>query len=157
MSSNSQVLPFIPIPSVAYLYSPNPSFLALVGFPFANVVWRPSTDWIITANYSLLTNFHTRVNYRLVRQVYLFAGIDFQNQNYFLADRTNLNQRFYMYEDRISTGVQVFLNAHAGFNFSGGYVFGRRFFESTNGTSPSGDQVNVGPGAFVGAAFQLRY
>jgi hypothetical protein len=157
LSSNSQVLPFIPIPSVAYFWSPSPSFMALVGFPFANVVWRPTEDWILSANYALLTNFQARVSYRVARTTYLFAALDFQNQNYFLADRTDLNQRFYMYDDRLSAGVQMFLNRHASLNVSGGYVFGRRFFESTNGTSATSDEVNVAPGAFAGAAVQIRY
>jgi hypothetical protein len=157
MSSNSQVLPFIPIPSVAYFYSPGPSFMALVGFPFANAVWRPAEDWIVSASYALLTNFQARVSYHLVRAAYVFAALDFQNQNYYLAERTDVNQRFYMYDDRLSAGLQVFLRRNAALNVSGGYVFGRRFFESTNGTSASTDQVNVEPGAFVGAALQVRF
>jgi hypothetical protein len=157
LSSNSQVLPFIPIPSVAYFWSPSPAFMALVGFPFANMVWRPTQDWIVSASYALLTNFQARVSYRLVRATYLFAALDFQNQNYFLADRSDVNQRFFMYDDRLYGGVQVFLGRNASFNVSGGYVFGRRFFESTNGTSASTDNINVAPGAFVGAALQIRY
>lgn len=157
LSSNSQILPYVPIPTVAYFYSPSPTFLALVGFPFANVVWRPDPDWSVSATYALLTNFHSRVNYRLAPPVYLFAGIDFQNQNYFLDHRTDPNQRFYMYDDDVSTGVQFFLGRHAACNLSGGYAFGRRFFESTNGTSVSTNLVNVNPGAFAGASFQILY
>lgn len=157
LSSNSQVLQYIPIPSVAYLYSPNPTFMALVGFPFATVMWRATNDWILFANYALLTNFQARVNYRLARQLYLFAGLAFQNQNYFLAERTEANQRFYMYDDRLSTGIQAFLGRHAAFNLSGGYIFGRRFFESTNGTSSSSNEVDVQSGAFVGASLQVLF
>jgi hypothetical protein len=128
LSSNSQVLQYVPIPTVAYLYAPNPTFTALAGFPFATAMWRPTDDWILFATHALLTNFQARVNYRLARQVYPFAGLTFQNQNYFLAERTEANQRFYMYDDRVSTGVQAFLGRHAAVNLPGGYIFGRRFF-----------------------------
>jgi hypothetical protein len=157
LSSNSQVLPFLPIPSVAYFYAPSPAFTALVGFPFANVVWRPTPDWTFSASYALLTNFQARVSYRLVRQAYLFTALDFQNQNYYLAERTDLNQRFFMYDDRLYAGLQVLLGRHASVTLSSGYVFSRTFFESTNGTGSRTDQVDVAPGAFVCGALQIRY
>jgi hypothetical protein len=62
-----------------------------------------------------------------------------------------------MYDDHLSTGIQAFLGRHAAFNLSGGYIFGRRFFESTNGTSSSSNEVDVQSGAFVGASLQVLY
>jgi hypothetical protein len=157
LSSNSQVLQYIPVLSIGYLYSPNPTFFALIGYPVAAVMWRPTEDWIFLANYSLLTNFQARINYRLVRQVYLFVGVIFENQNYWLADRTKVNERFYMYDNRVSSGIQTFLGAHVALSLSGGYIFGRRFFESTNGTSSSANEVDVESGAFAGASVQVLF
>jgi hypothetical protein len=157
MSSNSQILPFIPIPGIAYFYAPSRQFQALVGFPFANVNWMPSADWSVNVTYALLTNFRARVSYRLARQVRLFAAIDFDNQNYYLADRPALNDRFFLYYDRLSSGVQVILGRQAFFDLSGGYVFGRRYYESTNGLSGATDIVNVGPGAYVAGTLQFRF
>jgi hypothetical protein len=157
MSSNSQVLPFLPIPGVAYLWAPNPQFQALIGFPFAHVTWRPTQDWIIQVTYALLTNFHTQVSYCLTREVRLFAAFDLENQNYYRAERIDLNERFFSYDDRLSAGVQWVPCRHATLSLSSGYLFDRYFFEGTRATSNSSNRVNIGDGAFVGASVQLRY
>jgi hypothetical protein len=157
MSSNSQILPFIPIPGIAYLWAPGPQFQALVGFPFANMTYRPTEDWTIQVSYALLTNFHTQVTYRLTRPLRLFAAFDLENQNYYRAKRVDINDRFFSYDDRLSAGVQAILGPHASFSVSAGYLFERFFFESTNSTSQNFNRVNVGDGAFVGASLQVRY
>jgi hypothetical protein len=157
LSSNSQVLPFVPIPFVAYLYNPSDRFQALVGFPFASVTYRPWDDLTLSASYALLTTFHARVSYRVAPPVSVFCALDFDNENYYLADRTDSNQRFFNYSDRLSGGVQVVLARQALLEVSGGYVFDRVFFEGTGGTDQSFNHVGVAPGAFLGAKLQIRY
>jgi len=157
LSSNSQVLPFVPIPFVAYLYNPSDRFQALVGFPFASVTYRPWDDLTFSASYALLTTFHARVSYRVAPPVSVFCALDFDNENYYLADRTDANQRFFNYSDRLSGGVHVVLARQALLEVSGGYVFDRVFFEGTGGTDQSFNKVSVAPGAFLGAKLQIRY
>lgn len=157
MSSNSQILPYIPIPGVAYFYAPSNYLQALIGFPFANVTYRPADNWAIQVSYALLTNFHARVNYRVARPVRLYAGLDLENQNYFRADRTVATDRFFYYDDRLSAGMQVIFNRHALLDLSGGYLFARTYFEAQNGTSQGINQVNVAPGPYVGGTLQIRY
>ncbi len=157
ISSNSQILPFVPIPSVAYFYAPSRQFQALIGFPFADVNWAPTPDWSLFVSYALLTNFRARVNYRLDRMVRLFAAVDLVNQNYYLADRPDPNDRFMSYYNRVYGGVQFILGKQAFFDLSGGYAFDRKYFESTGGLKVASDLVTVGPGAFVAGTFQFRY
>ena len=159
LSSNSQVLPFIPIPGIAYFYAPSRSFQALIGFPFAHLNWNPTEDWSVFVSYALLTKFRTRVSYRLARQVRLYTAFDFDNQNYYLANRPNPDDRFFSYYDRLSSGVMVFLGRGAFFDLSGGYVFNRRYFETPGGfqNHAAFDRVNVAPGAFVAASLQFRF
>jgi hypothetical protein len=157
ISSNSQILPFIPIPSIAYFYAPGPELQALIGFPFADVNWSPAPDWSLFVSYALLTNFRARLNYRLDRMLRLFAAIDLLNENYYLADRPDPNDRFMSYYDRVYGGLVVLLGRQAFFDLSAGYAFDRRFFESTGGLKVASDLVTVGPGAFVAGTFQFRY
>jgi hypothetical protein len=158
MSSNSQILPFIPIPGVAYLWVPSKSFQALIGFPFANVTWRPTDDWTFNVSYSLLTNFNGRVSYQLCRQVRLFSGLEFVTQNYFRTGRVDVQDRFFEYYNQLFTDIQFILGPRAFFDLSGGYVFDRFFFESKTFTSGQDfNRVSVDPTAFVSATLQFRF
>lgn len=157
MSSNSQVLPYIPIPFVAYLYNPNNNFQAMLGFPFATVIYRPIENLTLSMSYAILTNFHTRATYRLAKSWSVFAALDFDSENYWLADRPVENQRFFYYNDRLSTGSQVVLARNALLQFSGGYVFDRFYFEGTSFTDQSFNRVRIGPGAFLEARIQVRF
>jgi hypothetical protein len=157
MSSNSQVLPFVPIPGVAYLYVPGPSFQALIGFPFASATWRPTDELTLQATYALLTTFHGRAYYRLAPQLSAYAGIDFENQNWYRVGRVATNDRFFYYDDRLSSGLQWFLSRRAVFDVSAGYVFDRFYFEGTSSTSQNFNHIDVGAGAFVAAAVRMRF
>ncbi len=157
MSSNSQVLPFVPIPGVAYLYAPGPYLQALIGFPFASVTWRPTDDVTLQATYALLTTFHGRAYYRIARPVSAYVGIDFENQNWYRVGRVSVNDRFFYYDDRLSGGVQWFLSRRAVLDVSAGYVFDRFYFEGTNSTSQGFNRIDVGDGAFLAAALRFRF
>lgn len=157
MSSNSPILPFIPIPGVAYFWAPSKSFQALLGFPFANATWRPTDDWTFNISYALI-NFNGRVSYQLCRKVRLFVGADTVTQNYFRADRAVNNYRLFEYYDQAFTGMQVILSPRAFFDLHGGYVFDRFFFEGrTFASGQDYNRVNIDPGAFVSATLQFRF
>jgi hypothetical protein len=157
MSSNSQVLPFVPIPGVAYFYNPGPSFQALLGFPFASATWRPTEDVTLQASYALLTTFHGRAYYRITRPLSAYAGIDFENQNWYRVGRVNVNDRFFYYDDRLTGGLQWSLSRRAVFDLSAGYAFDRFYFEGTSSTSQNFNRIDVGDGAFVAGSFRLRF
>ncbi len=157
MSSNSQVLPFVPIPGVAYFYAPGPSFQALLGFPFASATWRPAEDVTLQASYALLTTFHGRAYYRVTRPLSAYVGIDFDNQNWYRVGRPDVNDRFFYYDDRLSGGLQMFLSRRAVFDLSAGYAFDRFYFEGTSSTSQNFNRLDVGDGAFVAGSFRLRF
>jgi hypothetical protein len=157
MSSNSQVLPFVPIPGVAYFYAPGPSFQALIGFPFASATWRPTEDVTLQASYALLTTFHGRAYYRVTRPLSAYVGIDFDNQNWYRVGRFDVNDRFFYYDDRLTGGLQLFLSRRAVLDLSAGYAFDRFYFEGTNSTSQNFNRLDVGDGAFVAGSFRLRF
>jgi len=157
LSSNSQVLPFVPIPGVAYFYAPGPAFQALLGFPFASATWRPSEDVTLQASYALLTTFHGRAYYRVSRPLSAYVGIDFDNQNWYRVGRPEADDRFFYYDDRLSGGLQLLLSRRAVFDLSAGYAFDRFYFEGTNSTSQNFNRIDVGDGAFVAASVRMRF
>ena len=158
MSSNSQVLPYIPIPFAAYLYNPNKDFQAMIGFPFANMVYRPVENLTLMMSYALLTNFHVRATYQIAKSWSVYTALDFDNENYWLANRPATDQRFFYYNDRLSAGSQVVFSRNVLLQFSAGYIFDRYYFESSSATSNTDfNRVNIEPGAFIQAHVQVRF
>ncbi len=156
LSSNSQVLQYIPIPIVAYLYAPSPRLQAMLG-SFSTVVYRPREDVILTASYAPLTNFHAHAAYRITKKWNLFTGIDFDNENYWRAERVQENQRFFYYNNRVPLGMQYAFSPNALVELSGGYVFDRFYFEGKSFLDQSFNHVRIDPSAFVGIRFQARF
>jgi hypothetical protein len=157
LSSNSQVLQYIPIPFVAYLYAPSRQFQALLGFPFANVVYRPLDNVILTASYALLTNFHAHVAYRITKKWNVFTGIDFDSENYWRAERQVADDRFFYYNNRVPLGMQYAFTPNILAELAGGYIFDRFYFEGQSFLDQSYNHVRVDPGAFVGLRIQARF
>ncbi len=157
-STNSEVLPFIPIPGVAYLYAPSDAFHATIGFPFASVFYRPDEDWTLQLSYALLTNIHARATYLALRPLRLYAGFDWSNEAYFLAERPNDRDRFFYYDKRVTVGLQIPARSlNAVFDLSGGYSFDRFYFEGRNINDRSFNRIDVGDGAFVALRVDIRF
>ncbi len=157
-SSNSEVLNYIPIPGVAYLYAPSDSFQATIGFPFASVLYRPDDDWTLQLSYALLTNIHARATYHALRPLRLYAGFDWSNENYFLANRPDERDRFFYYDKRVTVGLQIPARSlNAVFDLSGGYSFDRFYFEGRNINNRSFNRIDLGDGPFAALRVDIRF
>lgn len=156
-STNSQVLNYIPIPGIAYFYAPSPWFQATIGFPFANITYRPTDDLTLQLNYALLTNIRARVTYRLLPQLKLYASFDSGSESYFLEDRASVRDRFFYNDERASLGLQWRLTHAASLDLSGGYAFDRYYFEGQNFNNNSQDRVRIGDGPFAVLRLDVRY
>ncbi len=153
--SPTSELPF-PIPGVAYIYQPSDYLRINIGLPFA-VWYRPWDDLTLELSYMLLRTVHARAAYRVCAPVRVYAGFDWSNESYFLADRNDENDRFFYYEKRLSAGVQVFLRRQALLDISGGYVFDRFYFQGHQYNDRNHDRIDVGSGPLLGLRFELRY
>ena len=148
-------LPF-PIPGVAYIYQPSDCLRINIGLPF-QVMYRPIDDVTLEFSYMLLRTVHARATYRLSPRLRIYAGFDWSNEGYFLADRPSDNDRFYYYDMRLTTGIQYRITPYATFDFFGGYVFDRYYFEGTSSSSSNFNRVDVGDGPFVGLRLNVRF
>jgi hypothetical protein len=145
-----------PIPMVAYIWWPSDYFRAQIGLPL-HIMYRPTEDITLDASYMLLTSLRGQVVYRVAPQIRLHAGYDFSNEGFFLADRTDTQARFFSYEQRVSTGVQYTFSRNASIDLSGGYIFGRYYFEGRRLSDTSSNRVDVGDGLFIALRFTGRW
>jgi hypothetical protein len=157
-STNSEVLNYIPIPGVAYLYAPSDAFQAMIGFPFASVFYRPDDDWILQFSYALLTNIHTRATYLALRPLRLYAGFDWSNESYFLVNRPEDRDRFFYFDQSVTLGLQLPVRSfNAVFDLSGGYSFDRYYFEGRTINHQNFNRINVGDAPFVALRAAIRF
>jgi hypothetical protein len=157
-SSNSQVLANIPIPGVAYFYTPSDRFQASVGLPFASMNWRPLDDLSVQLSYGLLTNARARVNYRFLPQFRGYVGFDSSNENFFRAERTDDQDRLYYNELKTSAGLQYDLGKAATLDLSGGYAFDRFYTEGHSFSFSGGNnRIDLGNAPFVKLQLQMRF
>ncbi len=145
-----------PVPGVAFSWNPSPQFHANIGVPLM-VLWRPTDNWQFQASYMLLRTVHVKAQYRLADWLRAFIAYDWSNESYSLLDRPDLDDRFFIYDQRASLGLQVSLWRQWTGSVAGGYVFDRYMFEGTSSTSISTDRVDLGSGPFAALNLGVRY
>ncbi len=154
-STNSQV--DFPIPGVAYQWVPSEQFQAIIGFPFASATYRPTEDLTLNVSYALLTNVQARVNYKVAKWASVFASFDVENESYFRVGREDDKDRFFYYDDRVSTGVKFNFSEKTNLELAGGYLFNRYYFEGQSLSDRNNNRIDIGDGPYLSAKLQIRY
>jgi hypothetical protein len=152
----SEVLGGIPVPGVAYVYSPSDRFTAIVGFPFTSVDVRPLQKLSFQLSYVPLRTVRVRANYQLLRPLRLYAGFDWDNEFHLRADRGDQDDRFFYYEKRWTAGARMDLR-HLTLELSGGYAFDRFYFEGERYSDRNENRVEIASGPFVAARVGVRF
>jgi len=145
-----------PIPGIAYLWKPSDDLQVSIGLPFT-VKWKPVEDLTLTFSYIPVTNINARATYRLRDGLEVYGGFEWLNEAYFLADRAVQKDRFLAFEKRLIGGFRWDIWKHAALDLNAGYAFDRYYGEGQNQFSNLRDQVNVSPGAFLGASLLVRW
>lgn len=148
-----------PIPGVAYFYQPSDRFYANIGLPF-QVGYRPTDDVFLDFSYMLLTTVHAGVVYRVTPvspQLFLHAAFDWKNESYFLANRTDQQERLFYYDKTLSVGARYNFNRHISLDLSCGYAFDRFYFTGRTLSDRHHDRVDVGDGPFASIQLQGRW
>ena len=154
--STTSELPF-PMPGLAYLWRPSEQFQASIGIPF-QFSWRPWTDVCIEGSYMPVTRVRLQASWRPGDgPLALLARFDWDNQGYFLADRTADQDRFFSYAMTLAGGVRYDVFRHGALQLNAGYAFDRFYFIGRDFDDRRQDRIDVEPGAFLSAAFQLRF
>ena len=129
-----------PLPGVAFFWNPSPQFCANIGLPLM-LMWRPTDDWQFQATYMLIRTVHLKALFRITEGLKAFAAYDWSNEAYSLLDRPDLNDRFFIYDQRVSIGLQASLWKYWTGSISAGYVFDRYMFEGESFTGNSAPTV----------------
>jgi hypothetical protein len=145
-----------PVPGVAFSWNPSPQFHANIGLPLM-VMWRPTDDWQFQASYMLIRTVHVKAQYRLMENLRAFAAYDWSNEAYTLLDRPETDDRFFIYDQRVSLGLQTALWQHWTASASGGLVFDRYMFEGTSSRSNTSDRIDLGSGPFAAVNLGARF
>jgi hypothetical protein len=145
-----------PLPGIAYSWKPSDDLHMSIGLPFS-IRWRLMEDLTFTYFYVPVVNMNARLTYEVNSAWSGYLGFDWLNEAYFLADRTNRQDRFFAFEKRLLGGVRWNFWSRAALDLHGGYAFDRYYGEGESQLSPLSDRVDVEPGPFLGANLQLRW
>jgi hypothetical protein len=145
-----------PIPGVAFYWQPSDTFNATIGVPF-KLEWKPVDGMLLEASYMPLTTVRVQGRYRVWGGVSVYAGYENNNEAYFLADRADTNDRFFVFDQRVTAGVKMEFGPHAVLDLSSGYSFDRHFFEAHSINDAGSNRVDVGDTPFLSLMFQIRY
>lgn len=134
-----------PLPGLAYVWRPHDRLQADIGIP-ASLDYRPTDSFQLMARYTPLTNLQVEARQQVVGPWSLFGRYDIVNETYWLDERLNRRDRFFVFDQRVSAGVSRQLAR--GFRFEGaaGYLFDRQFFQAESFSDERHDVVEVESG-----------
>lgn len=142
--SPTSQLPF-PVPGVAYLWRPDETMSAKIGIPFA-VDYRPTAEFSLAMSYTPLTNVEITARHKLGDAWSMYGGYAITNDTYWLADRSDDDQRLYLFDQRLTVGLERDLAFGLRLDFSAAYVFDRQIFQGESFTRDRRDEIGVDPG-----------
>ena len=145
--SPTSQLPF-PIPGAAYVWRPSDRFTANLGVPFS-LRYQPTDAWTFSADYRPLTAVNLRVSRSLGADWNLYARYEVVNETYWLAERTNSQDRLYLFDQRAALGLDRRLPAGFILDLSAAYVFDRRIFQAESFSGSRSDGLDISPGAAI--------
>ncbi len=142
-------LPY-PMPGLAYVWRPSPKIEASIGVPFS-LTYRPTEQISLAVTYVPLTNFNARAARTLDSGWTLYSDYQIYTETYFLADRIESRERFYVFDQRVSVGAERVLRSGFALNCSALYLFNRQLFQGDNFFSDRNDVVRFDPGVGLNA------
>lgn len=145
-----------PLPGIAYLWKPTENLQASIGLPFS-VKWKPVEDLTLSFSYIPVTNINARATYLLETGLEVYGGFEWLNEAYFLADRAVLLDRFLGFEMQLISGLRWELSSNTLLDVNAGYAFNRYYGTGQSQFADLQDQVDVSPGAFLGAGLLFKF
>ena len=145
-----------PIPGVAFDYRPSDNFHANLGLPLS-MMWKPADDWTVDASYFPIRVIHVKATRRLGEALSAFASYDWSNESYFLYDRSAYNDRFFLYDQRVSLGVQYVVSPQWTIDFSAGYSFDRYSYEGDAWGNREYNRIDINSTPFTAFRCGMRF
>ena len=134
-----------PIPGVAYVWRPTPQFQANLGIPFS-LDYRPTETLSVTASYRPLNNVQVLVRQSLGEAWSIYGSYRTVNETFLLADRLEDRERTYLFDQRLTLGMQRELGRGWSLDLSAAYVFDRQVFQAEKFSGSRRDELAIDPG-----------
>jgi hypothetical protein len=144
-----------PIPMVSYNWNPSDQFQANLGLPFS-LRYRPDDRWTFEASYMPIHTINAKGSYRWNDWLKIVGGYSWSNENYMMYDRVDCNERFFLYDQRLSLGLESSFCSWATLELTGGYAFNRYSYFGQQWDSSQRDRVNIADGPFLMLGASLR-
>ncbi len=146
-----------PVPGIAYQWNPNENLQMAIGIPFS-LKWRPTERWLLELNYLPVLNVNAKATYLWTEVVSFYGGYESFQETYLLADRTDDDDRFVGFEQRLIGGVRWNVWSKGTLDLHAGYAFDRYFGTGQNQIGGGlEDELDLPSGAFVGGNLSLRF
>ena len=145
-----------PIPGLAYFYQPNDYFEMNIGIPFL-LKWRPYEDVTLEAFYLPVRTLTARASWQFLPGSRLFTSFTWYYESYFLAERSNYNDRLFSFEKRLTTGLSFDMPWNLALEIAGGYAFDRFYFQGQSYDDRNNDRVSVDSGFFAQISIRLKF
>lgn len=143
-----------PIPGVAYVWRPNRQLQVQIGIPFS-LEYRPNEFWTLTASYQPLTNAQVLLRRSWGGPWSVYAGYRTTSETFLLADRELTRERTYVFDQRLTLGLQRKIGSHWQVDFAAAYVFDRTLFQAEKFSGPRRDELDIEPG--LGGLLQISW
>jgi len=144
--TNRPFLNSIPLPIVAYSYSPSKSFRGIFGIPIASINWNFTEKWSLSVFTIVPWSVKTEIAYTLFGISQAYSGFDFRQQVFSQANRQNETDRLFIDGKRFYLGLRSPVSRIVFFDLSLGYVIGRSVFEGQSYFKPSGPKRYLADG-----------
>lgn len=157
-SNNRDFLNNIPLPGVAYwARSANSRVDAVLGFPLLFVGVRPTEKTALRMSAFGPTNLSAEGSVRVAGPIQVYAGFDWNQKEWFRADRTDRNDRIFYEQKKWSAGVRSPVSRAVRLDVSAGSLFHRRFYEDNESTSDPKSDVSLKSTWFVQMKVQVMW
>ncbi|MEO1992053.1 MAG: hypothetical protein ABGW78_09000 [Pirellulales bacterium] len=152
--SPTSQLPY-PLPGLSYIWRPVDVFEAKLGVP-AGLEWRPTDAWTLSMNYFPLVNVNATLRRKITNTLSFVSFYRTDTEIYFLADRVNRQERFYVFDQRAACGFEQVFGKGLSFEIMASYLFDREIFQGTSFSSGRTDVVKIESGLGVGMQLLWR-
>lgn len=134
-----------PIPGVAYAWRPSPQFQANLGIPFS-LEYRPTEFLTVTASYRPLNNVQVLVRQSLDDAWAIYGAYRTVSETFLLADRLEDRERTYLFDQRLTLGIERQIGRGWSVDLSAAYVFDRQIFQAEKFSGSRRDELAIDPG-----------
>jgi hypothetical protein len=130
-SNNRYFANNIPLPGVAYLIrSPSKGLDFLIGFPLVFLSYRPTKKLYGRVLVFGPQNMGAEAGYFIVGPLKLYSRFDLNQQSWIRSDRDVRANRLFYEQKKWTLGVGMPVLKSLSMDFSGGYEYGRSFYEA---------------------------